>query len=120
MSYDRIWLECKEHPGGWHERTEFEERGGIKAFEADFIRLYAQGHFVVLAAGNNYMFDQLILCSSARAAQEVFDGGFHVWESFPEGEANGCGFQKIALFIDGQRVSTKSSDGSPSEGVCHE
>jgi hypothetical protein len=28
MSYDRIWIDCRKHPGGWLERSAVEDRGG--------------------------------------------------------------------------------------------
>jgi hypothetical protein len=55
MSYDRIWVQSSEHPGGWLERRAAEKKNLGNEFEGDFSRLYAQGHFVVLVAGKNFL-----------------------------------------------------------------
>jgi hypothetical protein len=51
MSYDRIWIERKEYPGGWLERGEAESKNLNEEFYADYSRLHAQGHGVVLLSG---------------------------------------------------------------------
>src|ERR1019366_8342364 len=108
MSYDRIWIQRSEHPGGWLERTVAERNSLGDEFNCLFDRLYAQGHSVVLVAGDNYCFDELFLFEIATAAQEFYDRGFHDWESFIKDDDEGCGFEEVSLYRGGHMVVTKS------------
>jgi hypothetical protein len=67
-------------------------------FHALYNRLYKQGHYVVLSAGNNCLFDELFLFEDASNAKTFFESGFLAWESFVEGDEEGCGFQEVSLY----------------------
>jgi hypothetical protein len=117
MSYDRIWAECSEHPGKWHERRDFEEYNLGNGFKGLFDRLYAQGHYVVLVAGGNYCFDELFLYADASDAAAFYEAGFMEWESFIADGDEGCGFQEVSLYQDGRRVATKSCEPTKRAGT---
>jgi hypothetical protein len=72
MSYDRIWIESKEHPQGLLERTEAEKKNLSDDSENNFNRLYAQGHRVVLVAGSNDCFDELFLFENTSGAHQFY------------------------------------------------
>ena len=63
-------------------------------------RLHAQGHFVVLVAGKNFLSDELFLFEAATDAQEFYDRGFMKWESFIGDDDEGCGFLLVSLYRD--------------------
>ena len=108
MSYDRIWIASTEHPGGWLERRQAERLNLGDEFETSRKRLYAQGDFVVLIAGTNFLFDELFLFEQARDARDFYDNGFMKFESFIGDDDLGCGFEEISLYQAGKRVATKS------------
>ena len=107
MSYDRIWIEDCKHQGEWQERSNAERDGLLEEFITQFDRLYSQGHYVVLVAGANFCFDELFLFEASANAQDFYDSEFLAWESFPEADDEGCGFQEVSLYVSGLRVATK-------------
>jgi hypothetical protein len=109
MSYDRIWIERKEYPGGWLERGEAEKKNLNEEFYTNYSRLHAQGHAVVLLAGKNHLFDELFLFESLSGAYQFYEHDFQKWESFLGDDDEGCGFQEVSLYQDGHLVATKSS-----------
>jgi len=116
MSFDRIWVQGNEHPGGWLERRHAERQNRGDEFETVCNRLYAQGDFVVLAAGKNYSLDEIFLSENADDAKEFFETGFRAWESFADDEVEGFGFDEISLYRGGHIVETKScAPTAPSE-----
>ena len=70
MSCDRIWIQRSEHPRGWLERRESERNNLGDEFMSHFNRLHAQGHFVVLVAGKNFLSDELFLFEAGADAQD--------------------------------------------------
>ena len=120
MSYDRIRIERKEYPGGWLERWEAEKKNLSDDFYANFNRLHTQGHFVVLSAGKNCLFDEMFLFEAGVDAQEFYQRGYRKWEKFPIDEEEGFGFQEVTLYQDGRLVATKSCPPSMRLEVEHE
>jgi hypothetical protein len=110
MSYDKIWIKRSEHPEEWLERSSAAKKNLNDEFNSNFDRLYTQGHFVVLVAGKNFLFDELFLFESSASAQNFYDSGFINWESFMGGDNEGCGFQEISLYSGGHLVATKSCE----------
>jgi hypothetical protein len=108
MSYDRIWVERSGHPKRFLERYKAEEMGLNIEFDALFDRLYEQGHFVVLSAGKNFLFDEVFLFEDASDARTFYKSGFLKWESFIGDDAEGCGFQEVSLYRARRRVASKS------------
>jgi hypothetical protein len=108
MGYDRLWIEFTEHPRGLLERREAAKKNLSDEFDTTFGRLYAQGHFVVLIAGKNHLFDELFLFEDAAGAHQFYERGFRKWESFIGDNDEGCGFQEVSLYREGHLVNTKS------------
>ena len=108
MSYDRIWIESTEHPRGLLERREAAKRNQSDYFYTNFNRLNSQGHFVVLSAGKNFLFDEKFMFESGADAQNFFDTGFMKFESFIGDGDEGCGFQEVSLYRNGHLTATKS------------
>jgi hypothetical protein len=119
MSYDRIRIRTCQYPTGWLERRQAATMDLNEQFELTFIRLYAQGHFVVLVAGKNYCFDELFLFETAAEATDCYDSGFVMWESYI-GDDEGCGFQEVSLYRGGHMVATKSCAPTKRNEVQHE
>jgi hypothetical protein len=108
MSYDGIWIQDSEHPGGWLEGRQAEKQDRCDEFEAICNRLYAQGHYVALEAGKNILFDRLFLFQHALDAKSFYDCGFRSSEPFI-GDDDAGGFEKISLFQAGKLVNSKSA-----------
>jgi hypothetical protein len=120
MSYDRIWIERRDHPGGWLERSQAEKLGVNKEFDMTFNRLHQQGNFIVLGADKNFLFVELFMFETGADAQDFYDSGFMKWESFLEGEEEGCGFQEVSIYRDGHLVVSKSWAPTKPIEVNHE
>jgi hypothetical protein len=108
MSYDRIWIESTEHPGGLLERYEAEKKNLSDYFYANYKRLRAKGDFVVLSAGKNCLLDEMFVFESGTDAQEFYERGYRKWERFAIDAEEGFGFQEVSLYRDGYLVATKS------------
>ncbi|MGB8028375.1 MAG: hypothetical protein WCF30_01815 [Terracidiphilus sp.] len=117
MSYDRIWIESTEHRRGLLERHEAAKKNRGDEFYANFDRLYAQGDFVVLSAGKNCIFEEIVLFEDGISAQEFYERGFQKWERFPDDdEEEGFGFQEVSLYQAGCMVASKScAPSAPTE-----
>ena len=120
MGYDRTWIESTEHPRGLLERREAAKKNLSDDFHANFSRLYAQGHFVVLVAGKNHLFDELFLFEDVSGACQFYERGFQKWESFIGDDDEGCGFQEVSLYRDGHLADTKSWAPTKRIEVNHE
>lgn len=118
MGYDRIRIKSNEH-GGWLERGQADSLNLSEEFAIAFNRLYTQGHFVVLEAGTNYVFDELFLFESGADAQKFYEADFKEWESFIGNNDEGCGFQGVSLYSDGLMLATKSHAPSKRIEVAH-
>jgi hypothetical protein len=111
MRYDRVRIRFNQDPRTvWRERSQAEENNVGEEFDAFCDALYTQGTYVVLVAGKNYCFDELFLFADVAEAWEFYDHGFQAWESFPEGDNEGYGFQEVSLYERGRRIATKSCE----------
>ena len=117
MSYDRIYIRTSQHPSGLLERRQAARMNLSEHFELTYNRLHALGNFVVLSAGKNFLFDELFLFEGASDAAAFYDSGFMKWESFPEQDDEGCGFQEVSLYRGGRRVATKSCEPTKRAGT---
>ena len=111
MSYDRTWIESSEEPKGWLERREAEQTSRGREFDVRADRLHRQGHFVVLAAGANFAFDELFLFEDSARAMAFYESGFSLWECV-SGDGNSLGFQEVSLYEDGWRIASKTCEPS--------
>jgi len=120
MSYDRVRIRVNQDPGsGWLERSEFERLNVGEGFDAICNGLYTEGAHVLLVAGKNYCFDELFLFKDVAQAREFYNHGFQAWESFPEGDNEGYGFQEVSLYECGRRIATKSCEPTTLTGDDH-
>ena len=116
MSYDKTWIQFGEEPRVLLQRREAKKKNLLDCFEDEVDRLRAQGHFVAISAGKNFIFDELFLFRTQIDAQEFYDLDYRDWERFPDDEeAEGFGFDHIALFNGGCQVPSKSC--APSKWV---
>jgi hypothetical protein len=113
MGYDRIWI--FQGTDAWLERRAACKRKMELDFDLEAERLYNQGHSVVLRAGRNLLFDEIFLFERAADANEFYNFGYQGWESYLDGEDEGCGFQEIARFRKGKLIRTKAA--APSAGT---
>src|SRR5436305_335815 len=120
MSYDRIWIHTDRHPNGWLERRHAATTNLSEQFALTCSRLYGQGHYVVLVAGNNHCDDALFLFETEAEAKEFYDSGFVKFESFIGSDDEGCGFQEVSLYGAGHMVATKSYASTRRTEVQHE
>jgi hypothetical protein len=120
MSFDKIWIQSIGQDNDWLERHAAEEAGRGQEYLAEAAKLNTQGHYVTLAAGNGCLIDELFLFRDAAAATEFFESGFAAWERFPEGEAEGYGFDSVCLYEFGRLVASKSCPPSMRLEVEHE
>jgi hypothetical protein len=109
MSYDRIWVERIGHPKRFLEVYQRETMCLYKEFEALYDRLYEQGHFVVLSAGKNFLFDELFLFEDASNARAFYESGYSDFESFLGDDDEGYGFQEVSLYRAGRLIGSKES-----------
>jgi hypothetical protein len=120
MSYDRIRIQSSKYPNGWLERDQAAKMDLREHFKQEFDRLHSQGNRVVLVAGENLCFDELILFENVIDAQEFYDVSFRKRESFLGENYEGCGFQEVSLYPCGEWISTKESAPSRWSGVNYE
>jgi hypothetical protein len=119
MSFDHIWLKTEGQRNKWLDCRAEERNGRGQELHAVADVLYAQGHYVRLSAGKNYLHDEIFLFRDISAAAEFYERGFTAWEPFPEGEEEGLGFQKVSLYRDGHLVAAKSCEPTKRIGVNH-
>jgi hypothetical protein len=120
MSFDRVRIRTDQHPGGWLERSQAEKLNLSNEFGMTCTRLFTQGHYVVLSAGKNFAFDEIFLFEDTSDAGAFYASGFKDWESFPEDDDEGRGFEKVALFWAGGEMVMKECAPTMRTEVQHE
>ena len=112
MSYDRTWLPIVEpHPRLFWNDRDAKTTNSLSEFQAEADRLQATGNFVILAAGKNYLHDDLFLFANEADARNFYTEGFRRYEVLSEDQGY-LGFDRVALYSAGKLVEEKTVEPS--------
>ena len=115
MSYDQTWLPVVEkHPRLFWNDRDAKTTNRLSEFQAEADRLWAKGNYVTLAAGKNYLHDDLFLFANEADAMDFYEEGFRHYEVLSEDQGY-LGFDRVALYVGGHLVEEKAVEPSKDE-----
>lgn len=112
MSYDRAWIPMVVKPPQvfWDAR-DAKTMNRIGEFKAEYERLWALGHYVTVAAGKNYLNDEIYLFENEADAMHFYQEGFRHHEILSD-DLGPLGFDRVALYSAGKLVEEKAVEPS--------
>jgi hypothetical protein len=108
MSYDVIYICQDGDSNGWRNNRRLNAEDS-HTFDVEAEKLYKAGNFVVLSAGRNFMHEEIFLFERVEDAVCFYDTGYKARESTIDEIS--CGFEEVALYLSGRKVTTKSDEG---------